>query len=71
MPVARGEAVSVVGESALFGLPAGLVWRPLSPAATIEIHLLTRGGTGRPTTARLLQVVSRTTRAHGWLRPPA
>ncbi|WP_329127026.1 LysR family transcriptional regulator [Streptomyces sp. NBC_01465] len=71
MPVARGEAVSVVGESALPGLPAGLVWWPLSPAATIEIHLLTRGGTGRPATARLLQVASRTTRDHGWLRPPA
>lgn len=40
-PVAHGEAVSVVGKSAVPGLPAGLVWRPLAPAATIEIHLLT------------------------------
>ncbi|MFJ8827912.1 LysR family transcriptional regulator [Streptomyces sp. NPDC102467] len=71
MPVAQGAAVSVVGESALPGLPAGLVWRPLTPAAAIEIHLLTRGGTGRPATARLLQVASRTARTHGWLRSPS
>ncbi|MCX4728061.1 LysR family transcriptional regulator [Streptomyces sp. NBC_01306] len=71
MPVTQGEAVSIVGESALPGLPAGLVWQPLSPAATIEIHLLTRGGTERPATARLLEVASRTARTHGWLRSPS
>lgn len=71
MPVAQGVAVSVVGESALPGLPAGLVWRPLSPATAIEIHLLTRSGTGKPATARLLQVASRTARTRGWLRSPS
>jgi hypothetical protein len=69
-PVAHGEAVSVVGESAVPGLPAGLVWRPLTPAATTEIHLLTRGQPGRPAVARLLRVVSDTARASGWLRSP-
>ncbi|MCX5536550.1 LysR family transcriptional regulator [Streptomyces sp. NBC_00006] len=71
MPVAQGDAVSVVGESALPGLPAGLVWRLLSPAAAIEIHLLTRGNTERPATTRLLQAASRTARTHGWLRSPS
>ncbi|MFJ4713140.1 LysR family transcriptional regulator [Streptomyces sp. NPDC088785] len=71
MPVAQGDAVSVVGESARPGLPAGLVWRPLSPAAAIEIHLLTRGDTERPATARLLRVASGTARARGWLRSPS
>ncbi|MER5948880.1 LysR substrate-binding domain-containing protein [Streptomyces sp. NPDC001904] len=71
MPVAQGDAVSVVGESALPGLPAGLVWRPLFPAAAIEIHLLTRGDAERPTTARLLRVAARTARTHGWLRSPS
>ncbi|MFB7664687.1 LysR family transcriptional regulator [Kitasatospora sp. NPDC056138] len=69
-PVARGEAVSVVGQSAVHGLPAGLVWRPLAPVATIEIHLLTRGRPGRPALARLLRVASDTARAGGWLRSP-
>ncbi|MCX5175388.1 LysR family transcriptional regulator [Streptomyces goshikiensis] len=71
MPVTQGQAVSVVGESARPGLPAGLVWRPLSPAAAIEIHLLTRGTAERPATARLLQVASRTARTHGWLHSPS
>lgn len=71
MPVAQGNAVSVVGASVLPGLPAGLVWRPLSPVSAIEIHLLTRGGTGQPVTARLLQVTADTARTHGWLRSPS
>ncbi|MCW2874632.1 MAG: LysR family transcriptional regulator [Streptomyces oryziradicis] len=69
-PVAHREAVSVVGESAVLGLPAGLVWRPLTPAATIEIHLLTRGRPARPAVARLLRVISDTARASGWLSSP-
>ncbi|MEW9533923.1 LysR family transcriptional regulator [Microbispora sp. NPDC049125] len=66
-PVANGGAVSIVGESTVPGLPAGLVWRPLVPAATIEIHLLTRGRPGRPAVTRLLRVASATARASGWL----
>ncbi|WP_045301496.1 LysR family transcriptional regulator [Saccharothrix sp. ST-888] len=69
-PVARGEAVSVVGRSAVHGLPAGLVWRPLAPVATIEIHLLTRGRPGRPALARLLRVATDTAHTGGWLRSP-
>jgi len=69
--VADGEAVSVVGESAAPSLPAALVWRPLTPAAAVEVHLLTRGRPGRPAVARLLRVARDTARANGWLRTPA
>jgi DNA-binding transcriptional LysR family regulator len=67
-PVAAGEAVAVVGESARPGLPAGLRWLPLSPAATVDIRLLTRGREHRPTVGRLLRVAADTARARGWLR---
>ncbi len=36
-PVAEGRAVMVTGVS---GRPAHLVWRPLDPAATLDVHLL-------------------------------
>ncbi|WP_438292916.1 LysR family transcriptional regulator [Streptomyces sp. HUAS TT7] len=70
-PVARGEAVSVLGESAVDGLPATLVWRPLHPSATIELHLLTRGRGRRPAVAHLLRTASETARVEGWLHSPA
>jgi DNA-binding transcriptional LysR family regulator len=70
-PVAQGSAVSVVGESTLPGLPGGMAWRPLRPPASIEIHLLTRGDTGRPGIGHLLRAAAETSRAHGWLRAPA
>ncbi|MFB4299659.1 LysR family transcriptional regulator [Actinomadura sp. NTSP31] len=67
-PVAQGRAVSIVGASALPGLPAGLTWRPLTPTTGIEIHLLTRGDTHhRPALAHLLRTVAEITRSHGWL----
>ncbi|WP_237694634.1 LysR family transcriptional regulator [Streptomyces sp. SID2563] len=69
-PVARGEAVSIVGDSAAPSLPAGLVWRPLTGGAAIELHLLTRGRTARPVTAQLLRVAGEVARAGGWLRSP-
>ncbi|MGE7435327.1 LysR family transcriptional regulator [Kitasatospora sp. NPDC001175] len=69
-PVARGEALAIVGRSAARTLPAGLLWRPLAPVATIEIHLLTRGRPTRPAVTRLLRVASDTARAGGWLRSP-
>lgn len=67
-PVAQGRAVTIVGASTLPGLPAGLVWRPLAPSETIEIHLLTRGRAPRPALAHLLRAASAVTREHGWLR---
>jgi DNA-binding transcriptional LysR family regulator len=67
-PVASGEAVAVVGESARAGLAAGLVWRPLEDAPPVEVHLLTRGPAPRPATAKLLRAAAETARARGWLR---
>ncbi|TXS05740.1 LysR family transcriptional regulator [Streptomyces sp. col6] len=69
-PVARGDAVSVVGDSAAPSLPAGLVWRPLTGVAAIELHLLTRGRGARPVVAQLLRTATETARAGGWLRSP-
>ncbi|WP_328321230.1 LysR family transcriptional regulator [Streptomyces sp. NBC_00388] len=68
--VAEGAAISVTGASSVSGLPAGLVWRPLTPVATTEIHLLTRGLTGRPVVARLLRTATDTARARHWLSSP-
>ncbi|WP_329464273.1 LysR substrate-binding domain-containing protein [Streptomyces sp. NBC_01431] len=70
-PVLRGEAVSVIGESAVEGLPGALAWRRLRPASTIELHLLTRGSGRRPAVANLLRTASETARAQGWLHSPA
>ncbi|MEU9094631.1 LysR substrate-binding domain-containing protein [Streptomyces sp. NPDC048428] len=69
-PVVRGDAVSVVGGSAASSLPAGLVWRPLSGGAVIELHLLTRGRGARPVVAQLLRTARETARSGGWLRSP-
>ncbi|MFJ2773904.1 LysR substrate-binding domain-containing protein [Streptomyces sp. NPDC087300] len=67
-PVSQGQAVTVVGASTLPGLPAGLVWRPLVPAETIEIHLLTRGNAPRPAVSHLLRATTAAAREQGWLR---
>jgi DNA-binding transcriptional LysR family regulator len=67
-PLVRDNALAIVGQSAVGSLPPHLVWRPLTPTTTIEIHLLTRGRDGTPAIARLLHTASATARAHGWLR---
>ncbi|WP_405774804.1 LysR family transcriptional regulator [Streptomyces sp. NBC_00859] len=68
--VTDGTAISVTGASSASGLPAGVVWRPLDPVATVEIHLLTRGRTGRPAVTRLLRTATGTARARNWLSSP-
>lgn len=67
-PVARGQAVSFVGVSAVPGMPAGLVWRPIAPVEAIEIRLLTRGGTPHPAVSHLLRAAAEAAREHRWLR---
>ena len=69
-PVASGAAVTIVGETGRVGLPAGLLWLPLDPAATVEIHLITRGPNRSPAIERLLKVAADTARQQGWLQPP-
>ncbi|MEY9839818.1 LysR substrate-binding domain-containing protein [Streptacidiphilus sp. EB103A] len=69
-PVASGAAVTIVGETGRVGLPAGLLWLPLLPATTVEIHLITRGPNRSPAIERLLKVAADTARQQGWLQPP-
>jgi DNA-binding transcriptional LysR family regulator len=66
-PVASGAAVTMVGLSGRIGLPSGLVWLPVTPAAYIEVHLVTRTGNTAPSVSRLLRVAAETSRKHGWL----
>jgi DNA-binding transcriptional LysR family regulator len=66
-PVATGEAVAVVGESTLAGLPPDLVWIPLSPPALLEIALLVRERDRPPVVDRLLSVALDVARELGWL----
>ena len=66
-PVASGAAVTIVGESGRVGLPAGLVWLPLEPAAAVDIHLITRGRNRSPAIERMVAVAVETSRQHGWL----
>ena len=66
-PVASGKAVTIVGETGRVGLPAGLVWLPLEPAAAVEIHLITRGQNRSPAIERLVKVAVETSQRHGWV----
>jgi hypothetical protein len=61
-PVAEGEAVAIVGESAS---APGLVWRPIG--ATLDIHLLARPLNRSPATTRLLAEAEEIARALGWI----
>ncbi|MEY9875648.1 DNA-binding transcriptional LysR family regulator [Streptacidiphilus sp. MAP12-33] len=66
-PVASGAAVTMVGYSGRIGLPGGLVWLPVTPAAYIEVHLVTRRESHAPAVNRLLRVAEETGRQYGWL----
>jgi DNA-binding transcriptional LysR family regulator len=66
-PIAAGEAVAVVGESTLAGLPADLAWIPLSPAAALQTALLVRDRDRPPVVDRVLGVALEVARDLGWL----
>jgi DNA-binding transcriptional LysR family regulator len=66
-PVAAGEAVAIVGESTLAGLPPDLAWIPLTPPATLEIALLVRDRDRPPAVERLLAVAAEVARELDWL----
>ncbi|WP_063775065.1 LysR family transcriptional regulator [Streptacidiphilus anmyonensis] len=66
-PVASGAAVTMVGYSGRIGLPSGLLWLPVTPAAFIEVHLVTRSENNSPAVKRLLRVAEETSRQHNWL----
>ena len=66
-PVQNGEAVAIVGESARPAPGAQLVWRPLAPPATLDIHLLVRALNRTPATTRFLEAAQRIAADLGWL----
>jgi DNA-binding transcriptional LysR family regulator len=66
-PVAAGDAVAIVGESTLAGLPPDLAWVPLEPPATLEIALLARARDRPPVVDRVLAVAAEIAGELGWL----
>jgi hypothetical protein len=61
-----GGAVSLVGESAQVGTPAGLAWRPLAVEVRVPISLLRRAGVGDPVVARAVDALQGEALAQGW-----
>ena len=61
-PVAQGEAVAIVGESAS---APGLVWRPVG--AALDVHLLARPLNRTPATVRFLEQAQQIARGLGWI----
>jgi len=66
-PVARGEAVAIVGESSTHGLPGDLRWLPLSPPAHIEVALIASAASGRPAVERTRAAAIEIAGQLGWI----
>jgi hypothetical protein len=67
-PVARGEAVAIVGESARRGLSGDLCWTPLVPPLTLAVVLLARLHNRPPAAGRLLDAAPAVAGKLGWVR---
>ncbi|WP_051222731.1 LysR family transcriptional regulator [Conexibacter woesei] len=61
-----GGAVSLVGESAQTGTPAGLVWRPLAEVVRVPISLLRRAGSDSALLDRAVSALQDEALAQGW-----
>jgi DNA-binding transcriptional LysR family regulator len=68
-PVARGDAVAIVGESTRIGLPQELRWLPLKPPAELEFGLVTRRYGRSPALDQLLEAATAAATDFGWLQP--
>jgi DNA-binding transcriptional LysR family regulator len=66
-PILRGEAVSIVGESSRVGLPDGLCWLPVVPAATVEVGVVARRHNRSPVADRMLEDAVVIGAELGWL----
>jgi DNA-binding transcriptional LysR family regulator len=66
-PVVHGDAVAIVGESSCSALPAGLAWRPLTPARSLGIDLVARRHDRSPAVGRLLDAADRIAGELGWV----
>lgn len=62
----RDGAVSLVGESAQIGTPAGLAWRPLAEAVRVPVSLLRRADAGSALLARSVAALQDEALAQGW-----
>jgi DNA-binding transcriptional LysR family regulator len=66
-PLAQGEGVAIVAESAQIGIPTELRWVPLSPRAELEVALVVRRYGRSPALDRLLDTAAAVARERGWL----
>ncbi|GAA5156148.1 hypothetical protein GCM10023321_31270 [Pseudonocardia eucalypti] len=67
MEIASGRAFQPAFETQHDWLPPGWVWRPLSPSATIGVHLFFRAGMRSPALCALISAALTTAAARGWL----
>jgi DNA-binding transcriptional LysR family regulator len=65
-PVARGDAVAIIGESSRQGLPDELRWLPLSPPAALDVSLVARRYNRPPAVDRMLETAVEVSAALGW-----
>ena len=66
-PVAKGDAVAIIGESSRQGLPDGLSWVPLSPPVALEVSLVARRYQRSPVVDRMLDTAVDVCAALGWV----
>ena len=65
-PVAKGEAVAIIGESSRQGLPDELRWVPLSPPAALEVSLVARRYNRPAAVDRMLETAVEVSAGLGW-----
>jgi DNA-binding transcriptional LysR family regulator len=65
-PVARGDAVAIIGESSRLGLPDELRWVPLTPPAALEVSLVARRYNRPRAVERMLETAGEVSAALGW-----
>jgi DNA-binding transcriptional LysR family regulator len=66
-PVARGDALAIIGESSRQGLPEGLTWVPLAPPVALEVSLVARRYNRSPAVDRMLATAVDVSSALGWM----
>ncbi|HEY1712499.1 MAG TPA: LysR substrate-binding domain-containing protein [Solirubrobacteraceae bacterium] len=65
-PVARGDAVAIIGESSRQGLPDELRWLPLSPPTALDVSLVARRYNRPPAVDRMLETAVEVSAVLGW-----
>jgi DNA-binding transcriptional LysR family regulator len=65
-PVAKGDAVAIIGESSRQGLPDELRWLPLSPPAALVVSLVARRYNRPVAVDRMLETAAAVSASLGW-----